>query len=494
MDKQQTYNLKRVNKVNVIVTIAIVLLICSQVVITRGLSNSMAPLGAGIIIVGVAIINYFLKINQDVKALTYAVLPAVVVLALFKIDEFAVNKHYMIIVTTAMITLYFKDKLILIYSVIVDLGVLLIYFVAPEGLMGADISVGSFIKVLTLMVGIQVLLFFLTKWGYELVRTAAKKEEEARGLLEKLETTFRTIEEGTDSLDQNVTTVDNQLQGINHASKGILDSVQQMAMAIQEEASSVYRINEAMTESLQVVNQTVEISKGIVDKSDHMSQKVEDGWRKMNEVSGRMHTVNTAIASTATTVSDLKVSLDTINSLLNNIKAIAGQTNLLALNASIESARAGEQGKGFAVVADNIRNLSEQSKKIIESINEVTTIIFEKSEMAAKMSDEGEKAVLEGILMIDEVTTYLDDIKISYHETNEDLSRSMNEIAVAANNFISIQEQITNVASISEENSASTEEILSIIEDENSQISYINSSVSEVHGLSKKLKDMVQEL
>lgn len=164
------------------------------------------------------------------------------------------------------------------------------------------------------------------------------------------------------------------------------------------------------------------------------------------------------------------------------------------MNASIESARAGEQGKGFAVVADNIRNLSEQSKKIIESINEVTTLIFDKSEIASRMSEEGEKAVLEGIQMIDEVASYLDDIKIYYHDTNENLSKSMNEIAVAANNFISIQEQITNVASISEENSASTEEILSIIEDENSQINYINTSVAEVHGLSKRLKDMVQEI
>lgn len=494
MEKQNTYDLKRVNRVNVIVTIALVLLICSQVIIMRGLANSIAPIGASIIIAGVAVTNYFIKMNQNIKALIYAILPAVVTLALFKVDMFSVNKHYMIIVTTAMITLYFKSTLIVIYSIVIDLGMLLIYMIAPEGLMGTDYNVGSFIKVFTLMVGIQVLLYFLTKWGNLLVETATKKEEEARSLLAKLEATFQTIEEGTESLDENVANVDNQLQGIHHASKGILDSVQQMAMAIQEEASSVYKINEAMTQSLQVVNQTIEISKGIVDKSDHMSQKVEDGWNKMNEVSGRMTTVNTAISSTSATVIDLRDSLMKINSLLSNIKTIAGQTNLLALNASIESARAGEQGKGFAVVADNIRNLSEQSKRIVENINEVTTTIFEKSEMAARMSDEGEKAVLEGMQMIEEVTSYLDDIKISYHDTNDDLTRSMNEIAVAANNFISIQEQITNVASISEENSASTEEILSIIEDENSQISYINSSVSEVHGLSKKLKDMVQEL
>lgn len=69
----------------------------------------------------------------------------------------------------------------------------------------------------------------------------------------------------------------------------------------------------------------------------------------------------------------------------------------------------------------------------------------------------------------------------------------MKDIEVAANNFIEVQEQITNVASISEENSASTEEILSIIEDENTQISRMNSSVEEIHDLSKKLQRMIQD-
>jgi len=50
---------------------------------------------------------------------------------------------------------------------------------------------------------------------------------------------------------------------------------------------------------------------------------------------------------------------------------ISGQTNLLALNASIESARAGEAGRGFAVVADQIRQLAEQTKDSVESITEI---------------------------------------------------------------------------------------------------------------------------
>jgi methyl-accepting chemotaxis protein len=223
-----------------------------------------------------------------------------------------------------------------------------------------------------------------------------------------------------------------------------------------------------------------------------MSSKVKTGWDKVNEVSSRMNTVNSAIGTTSATVSELKDSLSEIAVLLEQIKAIAGQTNLLALNASIESARAGEQGKGFAVVAEHIRQLSEQSKKIVDNINDVTATIFEKSENASNWSKEGEKAANEGIRMIYDISELFRDMKETYQETNAELTRSMDEIAVAAGNFIEVQEQITNVASISEENSASTEEILSIIEDENSQINQINVSVSEVNDLSKQLKELVQ--
>jgi methyl-accepting chemotaxis protein len=222
-----------------------------------------------------------------------------------------------------------------------------------------------------------------------------------------------------------------------------------------------------------------------------MSDKVEEGWRKMDEVAENMSTITTVIGSTSATVQELKASLEQINTLLGNIKTIAGQTNLLALNASIESARAGEQGKGFAVVAEHIRALSEQSKKIVEDINEVTAVIFEKSETAVKMSLEGEMAANSGLETIHQVAENFNEIRGAFHDTNQDLSRSMNEIVEASNHFIEVQEQISNVASISEENSASTEEILSIIEDENSKIAYMNASVSQVYELSKRLKEMV---
>nr|WP_246067044.1 methyl-accepting chemotaxis protein [Cytobacillus solani] len=228
-----------------------------------------------------------------------------------------------------------------------------------------------------------------------------------------------------------------------------------------------------------------------MEKSDEMNEKVQDGWNKISQVTDHMETVNSAISTTALTVTELQASLETVNSLLEGIKQIADQTNLLALNAAIESARAGEHGKGFAVVADEVRKLAEQSANITVSISEVTNTLFHKSEEAQVKSIEGENAVVEGQHLLHEVSSFFTEIKDSFQETNAELSKGMEEIKLATDNFTHIQEQIENTANISEENSASTQEIVATLEDEHHLITSINEVVTGLNHVSLQLKDMV---
>lgn len=489
----QSYDIKRVHKVNLYVIVILVFLIDVLVVASSGWADSVFQIIAGIVILVLSLLNYILPIPPFYKSLFFPLLPFIVIMGLFYTDGYALNQHYILVVCITMAALYFNSKLMTTFAIIFTLVFIATYLTNPVGLLGVD-SFEIFITVLVSIDGVMILLSLLSKWGNELVDRSGKAEGRANEFLDKLKESGRSLENTTLELDKNIGRFNKEISGIYNTSRGILDSVQQMSAAIEEEASSIYTINDSMSNSLQSINQTVVISRGISERSNEMTSKVDEGWNKINSIDKEMSTVNETIKSTAVTVSELKTSLEEINILLESIQDIAVQTNLLALNASIESARAGEHGKGFAVVAEQVRKLSEQSKGIVANINQVTEDIFIKADAAVKRSIEGEKSASDSVNTMHELSEYFAEIKDSYKETNSELSKVIVEIESTANHFALAQEQITNVASISEENSASTQEILSFIEAENSQIAKINKAVSGLQNLSNNLKDMVQTI
>lgn len=75
--------------------------------------------------------------------------------------------------------------------------------------------------------------------------------------------------------------------------------------------------------------------------------------------------------------------------------------------------------------------------------------------------------------------------------TNIDLTRGMNELSSAIQQFEHIQEQIKTLNQITEQNASSTEAILHSVEDENKMLEMMTTTTDHIQALSVILKSLV---
>jgi methyl-accepting chemotaxis protein len=108
-----------------------------------------------------------------------------------------------------------------------------------------------------------------------------------------------------------------------------------------------------------------------------IAQATDELLVSIDEVAGRIHLVarsgeeaRALATSTESTIAELNAMAQRIASFTVLIGEIAQRSNLLALNATIEAAHAGHAGSGFAVVADEVKQLSNQTSKAVEEIEE----------------------------------------------------------------------------------------------------------------------------
>ncbi|MBX4268648.1 methyl-accepting chemotaxis protein [Clostridium estertheticum] len=158
-------------------------------------------------------------------------------------------------------------------------------------------------------------------------------------------------------------------------------------------------------------------------------------------------------------VIDLSNKSKEIEDILQFIASISTQTNLLALNAAIEAARAGEAGKGFSVVADEIRKLAEQTSSSVTKIDGIVKDVqigvqtavseMKKDEAVVKNQD---SALLSTIESFKEITKTVEGIATS-------IKNIVNVSTILNKSVIDTGDSISNIAAISEETAAGTEEI-----------------------------------
>ncbi len=177
---------------------------------------------------------------------------------------------------------------------------------------------------------------------------------------------------------------------------------------------------------------------------------------------------------------DLGRQAESIGTIMTVISDIADQTNLLALNAAIEAARAGEAGRGFAVVADEVRKLAEKTMTATKQVGDAIRGI--------------QSGTRQSITAVERTTGNLDSATGLVKRSGESLAEIVQESVQTA-------DQVRNIATASEEQSAASEEITHSLEEINrmagetaSAMQQSAQAVSDLASQSQELQRLVNKL
>ncbi len=486
------YNFKKADLVCTCIILAVCLLTLVYNFNGRSLSEGMELSIPIFGVVGGVVILYFVPVPSRVKGFLYSlIILAASVMALIT-DPSDQGTNFTIAASIVVLCLYYSAKLLIAYGVILNTVYLLLFNIDSVILFGKERPASFLLSSMLMINSMFLVIYFSNRWGSQIIMRATEKEREVNQLITRLQATLDKVGETSDVLIKNINTLDNNMNSIVESSKETSNTMNEVAKGTEHQAESIYDINTNMTAAVNKVNTAKEIADKITVNSKLISKKVAKGTEKIGSMVLQMSTINQAVSAAFNTVNELQSNIEEINIFLEGIETISDQTNLLSLNASIESARAGEQGKGFAVVAGEVRKLAEQSAKTAQSIQEITEVISANSTAAVEKVAQGEKAVEHGNLVLNEVGEYFKDVEKAVNETFELLATENKMIHNVLEKFIQVQERIENIASISEEHSASNEEILATIESENADIIAIKDSISEIKEISAVLNQILQ--
>jgi methyl-accepting chemotaxis protein len=258
-----------------------------------------------------------------------------------------------------------------------------------------------------------------------------------------------------------------------NTSREIRSATDNLARAAREQSAQADDVAAAIEEMTRTIIDNAQNATGTAEKAESARDRARESSGVVDETITRIKKIAEVVHASVDAVERLGDSSRTIGQIVATINEIADQTNLLALNAAIEAARAGDQGRGFAVVADEVRKLAERTGSATQEIARMIKSVQQETDEAVSAIRDGQDEVERGLALADRA------------------GASMSKIVELSSDALMMT---AHVASASEEQSATSEQIARAISSISSTAGQTASGATTIDNAVRDLSDLTSEL
>lgn len=314
----------------------------------------------------------------------------------------------------------------------------------------------------------------------DIYRSSVQLQQELRKIVDN-------IKQSSESLINSA----NQLTGMAQSTRTTVDSVCDSMRGITDASVTQNEETTVAIGNVQGMANEIAYISHIMDSLTQHANQMSEAEQASETIIHQLNASNEETIDTITNVAEqinaLHSSVESIQTAINMIQSIAEETDLLSLNANIEAARAGESGRGFSVVATQISKLADQSNSTAENVADIIANIIAEADRMVEMMGDVKNKIHEQQKKLDDTMDKSSAVALGVNNSLRDIDTIRDKISVLSQSGDSIQDIVTNLASIAEQNESSTQATM------DSALG-MSDTMNSLENASESLKDMARAL